>query len=171
MEAVIRKWGNSPAVRLPKAALKEAEAARTGAAEPPPRIEIARGADDGTLPASSDKHCGAGSSGLAIDPYGNVYPCVQWRRPVGSLHDSTLAEIWLRSKGLDEVRGLTVAARGAVEASGPGGMLLNFCPGTAESLSGDPLRIYAGAEQRRELLQEVLREEEERKRVLLPVVR
>jgi MoaA/NifB/PqqE/SkfB family radical SAM enzyme len=131
---------------------------------------VARGADDGTLPAPVDKHCGAGSSGLAIDPYGNVYPCVQWRRPVGNLHERTLTEIWLDSRGLDEVRGLTVAAKGAVEASGPGGMLLNFCPGMAQSLTGDPLRIYDGAEQRRELLQEILREEDQRSRKLLPIL-
>src|SRR6185295_9631429 len=43
--------------------------------------EVARGGDDGTMPAPLHKHCGAGSSGIAVDPYGNVYPCVQWRRP------------------------------------------------------------------------------------------
>jgi MoaA/NifB/PqqE/SkfB family radical SAM enzyme len=133
-------------------------------------VEVARGADDGTLPTPIDKHCGAGSSGLAIDPYGNVYPCVQWRRPVGNLHERSLTEIWLGSRGLDEVRQLTVAAKGAVDASGPGGMLLNFCPGTAQSVTGDPLKIYEGAEQRRDLLQEILREEEGRKRILLPIL-
>ena len=47
-------------------------------------LSIARGADDGTLPAPVAKHCGAGSAGVAVDPYGNVYPCVQWRRPWGT---------------------------------------------------------------------------------------
>jgi len=150
-------------------AAHEAASPATAASAAP--VEVARGADDGTMPIPTEKHCGAGSSGLAIDPYGNVYPCVQWRRPVGNLHEATLREIWLHSRGLDEVRDLTVAAKGAVEASGPGGMLLNFCPGTAQSLTGDPLQVYAGAEQRRELLQEILREEDERKKPLLPILR
>ncbi|HTQ80765.1 MAG TPA: radical SAM protein, partial [Thermoanaerobaculia bacterium] len=55
---------------------------------------VARGADDGTLPTTVHKHCGAGSSGIAIDPYGNVYPCVQWRRPVGNLHRQRVADLW-----------------------------------------------------------------------------
>lgn len=141
-----------------------------GGAAARPEVSMARGADDGSQPAPVHKHCGAGSSGLAIDPYGNVYPCVQWRRPVGNLHDNRLAEIWRGSAGLEEIRRLTVEAKGTVEAAGPGGMLLNFCPGTAQSLTGDPLSLYTGAVQRRELLQQVVAEGEEKKRTLLPIL-
>jgi MoaA/NifB/PqqE/SkfB family radical SAM enzyme len=151
---------------------REKEEGESGASAQPvrPEVSMARGADDGSQPAPVHKHCGAGSSGLAIDPYGNVYPCVQWRRPVGNLHDSRLAEIWRGSAGLEEIRRLTVAAKGTVEAAGPGGMLLNFCPGTAQSLTGDPLALYTGAVQRRELLQQVVAEGEQKKRPLLPIL-
>jgi MoaA/NifB/PqqE/SkfB family radical SAM enzyme len=122
-----------------------------------PAVAISRGADDGSQPAPAQKHCGAGSSGIAVDPYGNVYPCVQWRRPVGNLHQQPIGDIWRRSRGLAEVRELTVAAKGVVEGYDAGGVFLNFCPGNAESLTGDPLRIYPAAERRQELTQEWLR--------------
>ncbi|MEA2602881.1 MAG: hypothetical protein QOF89_3873 [Acidobacteriota bacterium] len=122
------------------------------------------------LPVPAGKHCGAGSAGLAIDPYGNVYPCVQWRRPVGNLHERSLREIWQGSAGLDEVRELTVRARELMDTQGPRASLLNFCPGMAAVQSeGDPLRIYPSAVQRKELLEAVL-EEEAARRPLLPVI-
>lgn len=131
-------------------------------------VEVARGADDGTLPAPVHKHCGAGSSGVAIDPYGNVYPCVQWRRPVGNLHRQPIAEIWRGSTGLAEVRETTVRAKEVVDGYGPGGFLLNFCPGSAAVQAGDPLRVYPAAVQRLEVLQEVMADE--KKRPLLPIL-
>ncbi len=133
-------------------------------------VQVARGGDDGTLPTPVDKHCGAGSSGLAIDPYGNVYPCVQWRRPVGNLHRQGLREIWRTSAGLAEVRDLTVEVKERLAVQGAGGHLLNFCPGSAAIQAGSPFELYPAAVQRRELLEQVM-EEESGKRPLLPVVR
>jgi MoaA/NifB/PqqE/SkfB family radical SAM enzyme len=128
-----------------------------------------RSADEG-VPVPVGKHCGAGSSGLAVDPFGNVYPCVQWRRPVGNLHEQSLKEIWRGSAGLAEVRELTAQAKDVVGSHGPRGALLNFCPGMASVHSGgDPLRIYPSALQRKELLETVL-EDEARRRPLLPLV-
>lgn len=141
------------------------------AAEGRPEIQVARGGDDGTLPAPVHKHCGAGSSGIAVDPYGNVYPCVQWRRPVGNLHRQGIREIWQGSAGLAEVRDLTVRVKERLGAEGPGSHLLNFCPGSAAQ-AGSPLDLYPAAVQRREILEQVMAEgERERKKRLLPVVR
>jgi AdoMet-dependent heme synthase len=131
--------------------------------------EVARGGDDGTMPAPVHKHCGAGSSGIAVDPYGNVYPCVQWRRPVGNLHQQSIHEIWRSSAGLAEVRDLTGRVKEMVDAQGSGAHLLNFCPGSAATHVGSPLQLYPAARQRRELLEQVMAEEA--KRPLLPVVR
>jgi len=131
--------------------------------------EVARGGDDGTMPAPVHKHCGAGSSGIAVDPYGNVYPCVQWRRPVGNLHRQDIREIWLRSAGLAEARELTGRVKETMDAQGPGSHLLNFCPGSAATHTGSPLEIYPAAAQRRELLEQVMGEEA--RRPLLPVLR
>jgi MoaA/NifB/PqqE/SkfB family radical SAM enzyme len=133
-----------------------------------PEVQVARGGDDGTVPVPVHKHCGAGSAGIAVDPFGNVYPCVQWRRPVGSLHRQRIGEIWRGSAGLAEVRGLTVQVKERLGAEGPGSHLLNFCPGSAAQ-AGDPLALYPAAVQRREILEQVMGEEE--RRTLLPVVR
>lgn len=132
-------------------------------------VSVAREGDEGTVPVPLEKHCGAGSAGIAVDPYGNVYPCVQWRRPVGNLHRQSIRDIWKDSAGLREVRQLTAHAKEVVDAHGDAGPLLNFCPGLAETHTGDPLRVYADSMRRAEVLGEVL--EREKKRGLLPILR
>lgn len=132
------------------------QAARAGSGS----LSVAREGDEGLTPVPGAKHCGAGSAGIAVDPYGNVYPCVQWRRPVGNLHERPIREIWTGSASLREVRELTARAKGVVDAHGVAGPLLNFCPGLAETRTGDPLQVYPEAVQRADAL----------KRVLLPVV-
>jgi MoaA/NifB/PqqE/SkfB family radical SAM enzyme len=117
-------------------------------------VQAARLADDGLAPAAAAKHCGAGSSGIAVDPYGNVYPCVQWRRPVGNLHERSIRDIWTSSTGLADVRALTVEAKKMVDGFGPAGQLLNFCPGNAAAWSGDALQVYPNALSRMEVAQE-----------------
>lgn len=56
-----------------------------------------------------DAPCGAGASTVAIDPHGAVYPCHSLRRPVGSIRESSLTQIWSSSEELARVRALTVA--------------------------------------------------------------
>jgi MoaA/NifB/PqqE/SkfB family radical SAM enzyme len=121
-------------------------AAAAGAGASPLAVASAAAGDEPPVPL--DKHCGAGSSGLAIDPYGNVYPCVQWRRSVGSLHQQRIGEIWSGAAGLVEVRDLTRQAKDVLAAYGGAAPLLAFCPGLAETLTGDPLRVYPEALQR-----------------------
>jgi MoaA/NifB/PqqE/SkfB family radical SAM enzyme len=89
-------------------------------------------------PVKVTKHCGAGSSGIAIDPYGNIYPCVQWRRSVANLHETRVSAIW--GTAFDEFRRETEEAAGVVAAH-PHGKLLNFCPGLAEVLTGSATRV------------------------------
>ncbi len=145
----------------------QAERARTGSPGSP-AVSVAREGDEGIVPVPLAKHCGAGSAGIAVDPYGNVYPCVQWRRPVGNLHQQSIRDIWAGSAGLREVRELTARAKEVVDAEGAAGPLLNFCPGMAATRTGDPLSLYPDAIRRAEVLGEVL--ERERKRAVLPVV-
>jgi MoaA/NifB/PqqE/SkfB family radical SAM enzyme len=113
------------------------------------RIETARRGEMADTPSDApkrqlpEKHCGAGSAGIAIDPYGNVYPCVQWRRAVANLHDRSIADIW--GDSFDGIRGETVEAARLVAAH-PHGRLLNFCPGLAEVLTGSATRVPAEME-------------------------
>lgn len=149
--------------------LNAERAARVGAARASAGREVGR-AEDEELPAlASDKHCGAGSSGLTIDPYGNVYPCVQWRRPVGNVHERSIREIWWGSEGLEEIRQINREVRAMVVAQGERGRLLGFCPGSAQLATGSPLRLYAAAERQADALEAVQAEKAARER--LPVLR
>ena len=111
------------------------EVAETGPAEP--------------AAARSLKHCGAGSSGLAIDPFGNVYPCVQWRRKVGSLHEARIGDLWHGSPVLGVVRRTTVEVRETLLSMGSSAPPV-FCPGSAEANTGSPLSMYSAAIRRRQ---------------------
>jgi AdoMet-dependent heme synthase len=130
---------------------------------------------DAELPAlDSAKHCGAGSSGIAVDPFGNVYPCVQWRRAVGNLHQSSLREIWRGNGKLDEIRRLTTEVKASVNDKGKLGKFLNFCPGIAEAITGSPLEVSREAASRAELFQGLVESESEsesEREVLLPIYR
>lgn len=124
-----------------RARLFAALAARAGAPE-------AQGAalqgDDVAGPAPAAKHCGAGASTLTVDPYGDVFPCVQWRVPVGSLHESGLREIWERSPALGRVRRANEEVRSRLAAWGADAPLLSHCPGlAAREPGGDPAWVSA----------------------------
>lgn len=111
---------------------------------------------DDDMPRPAGKHCGAGSAGIAVDPYGNVYPCVQWRRPVANLHEQSIIDVWGGSEVLDEIRRTTVDVHGVV-ARHPRGKLLNFCPGLAESLSGSPTIVPDEMERKARIIEEATR--------------
>lgn len=113
--------------------------------------------------AGSTKHCGAGSATVAVDPFGSVFPCVQWRRAVGNLHDSSIEEIWTGSADLEEVRRTTEAVKEMLDAEGPEGRGMAFCPGAAAAQTGSPLGLYPAAAARRGL-------QREGTRALLPIV-
>jgi MoaA/NifB/PqqE/SkfB family radical SAM enzyme len=95
-----------------------------------------------TLRSGTDKHCGAGSNALTIDPYGGVLPCVQWRVPVGNLHEQPLRSIWHASDALRDIRETTRAVREKLEGLGDTELALRFCPGAAHTHTGDPLALY-----------------------------
>lgn len=124
-------------------------ARRAGAGTAPPRPEVHP--DDEGLPVAGDKHCGAGSSTVAVDPFGNVYPCVQWRRPLGNLHEQGIQEIWTTSPVLDDIRRLTAEAKKVVDGYGERGRLLAFCPGAALVNTGSPIQIHPAARKRMEI--------------------
>lgn len=116
---------------------------------------------------SINKNCGAGASGIAVDPFGNVYPCVQWRRPLGSLHQQKIGEIWKISPALTEVRQLNEQAKLKMLAKGQDAFGLSHCMGISEEKKGDPLADDPMAVKNARLLQETRRE----RGALLPVLR
>lgn len=115
--------------------------------------EVVRQGDALEVPRAAGKYCGAGSGAIAVDPFGNVYPCVQWRRALGNLHERSLAAIWADSPEAARVRRLGTEI--AEKLRGEDAHLMSFCPGIAEQLTGDPRQPYSAALERRQLLREL----------------
>lgn len=89
-----------------------------------------------------EANCGTGRSGFTLDPYGNILPCVAFRRKVGNvLEIESFDEIWRNSPVLKEVRDLSVEARRRLNQH-EAGQYMTFCLGVAENQMGDPLAIY-----------------------------
>lgn len=87
--------------------------------------------------------CGTGRSSLAIDPYGNIYPCVQWRRKVANIKEiASLGEIWRTSKVLNEVRQTAIEIAQVTLKETKDGQFTHFCAGVADVQTGDPKAIY-----------------------------
>ncbi len=132
--------------------------AKTGAVREAARRDALRPAADDGLPAPGDgKHCGAGSSTVAIDPYGNVYPCVAWRIPSGNLHDASIEEIWRGSPALAQVRTTTSEIPGRLAAQGGVSEKTGFCPGAAWAQFHDPFEVPPGVVARKEAVDEAFR--------------
>jgi len=132
-----------------------------------PEPAIGRHQDVGNPGSPGLKSCGTGSSTLAIDPYGNVYPCVQWRRSVGNVHERSIREIWGGSAELDEIRATSEAAGRMIDRLGPEGRKMGFCLGIAAELAGDPQGLYPQIERNLESLRRMTA----RKSSGLPIVR
>ena len=60
--------------------------------------------------AAGCRTCNIGVSALAIDPYGDIYPCLETRRCAGNLRTAALRTIWEHSQVWADVRSLTIDA-------------------------------------------------------------
>jgi len=109
---------------------------------------------DGQLPPKANHcasdgsaNCGTGRAGFTIDPYGNILPCVAFRRKVANILEvDDIRPLWVSSPVLNEVRDLSVQARELLDKRPEGdGSYFTFCLGVAEVQTGDPLGIYPQA--------------------------
>jgi len=88
-------------------------------------------------------NCGTGRSTIALDPYGNIYPCVQWRRSAGLITEvEDLRALWTESPVLEEVRRIALEIPRTTLKTCESGEFCSFCPGVAEVQTGDPRNIY-----------------------------
>ena len=109
------------------------EAYRSARREDVPRPRLDRG---------EEAICGTGRSSLAIDPYGNIYPCVQLRRKAGNIKElASLKEMWRTSPVLIEVRKAAVEMAEKLKTVQHGDQC-GFCMGVAELQMGDLMTMY-----------------------------
>jgi len=100
--------------------------------------------------------CKAGTNFLSIDPYGNVFPCIQLQMSAGNLRETAFSEIWETSPVLKKIRETTMAD---VEKCGDCSLLpICFrCPGVALLEDGDafgPSSFACRTSKMRRLVQE-----------------
>ena len=85
-------------------------------------------------------NCGLGRTTLAIDPEGNVFPCLQWRRAsLGNVREAALAVVWRGSEERERAAAAARAANDRLAAADPVLSAFPFCPALAQQLTGDPL--------------------------------
>jgi MoaA/NifB/PqqE/SkfB family radical SAM enzyme len=86
-------------------------------------------------------NCGLGRTTIAVDPEGNVFPCLQWRRvPLGNVRETRLVEMWAGSS--ERLHAASVARAANDRLVDAGGALASFpfCPALALQRTGDPLQ-------------------------------
>ena len=106
-------------------------------------------AAQGALPSEErvlgGTNCGLGRTTLAIDPEGNVFPCMQWRRAaLGNVRETNLAQVWSGSEERERAAAAARAANDRLAESGPVLAAFPYCPALAQQLTGDPLQPDAG---------------------------
>jgi MoaA/NifB/PqqE/SkfB family radical SAM enzyme len=86
-------------------------------------------------------NCGLGRTTLAVDPEGDVFPCLQWRKaPLGNVRRTPLRELWGGSSERQEAASVARAANDRLVQAGGALASFPFCPALALQRTGDPLR-------------------------------
>lgn len=103
-------------------------------------------------PVAKMKHnCGTGRTIVTIDPYGEIYPCVAFRRSLGNILEvDDLGALWTGKDGtvnanLAYVRKVADEVPKRVLANHAEGGYASFCPGAAERETGSPFTYYGAA--------------------------
>lgn len=122
---------------------------RYGASRDAIRRVIAAGLGSGPIPLAERSpggvNCGIGRITMAIDPEGNVFPCMQWRqRSLGNVRETPLRELWHESTVRKEAAAMSVAVNDHFLQQGGAVALYPFCPALAMQETGDPMIPDAG---------------------------
>ncbi len=104
------------------------------------------------MESGSDYVCNAGKGKCAITAYGELLPCIEVREPLGSLVQSSFAELWYSSK-VDKWRHLKNKDLKNVSEQ-----LISFCehcPGMAKNETGDAKNVGCFTRELAEVKKEV----------------
>lgn len=85
--------------------------------------------------------CGVGRSTLAIDPSGEVFPCLQWRtESLGNAREYPLHILWKASAVRQKFARLAVCVTERLLELGEPMASSAYCPALAAQITGDPLQ-------------------------------
>ena len=91
--------------------------------------------------AAGGTNCGLGRTTIAVDPEGNVFPCLQWRRaPLGNVRETRLPRMWAGSAERLFAASVARAVNDRLVEAGGALAAFPFCPALALQRTGDPLR-------------------------------
>jgi MoaA/NifB/PqqE/SkfB family radical SAM enzyme len=103
-------------------------------------------------------NCGLGRTTLAVDPEGNVFPCMQWRKtPLGNVRDTPLRDLWPTSETRLQAAAVARTANDRMMAAGGALASFPFCPALAEQSTGDPLQPDERHRERAEMAERIRR--------------
>jgi len=106
--------------------------------------------------AEGGTNCGLGRTTIAVDPEGNVFPCLQWRRaPLGNVRATPLRGMWAGSEERLAAATTARAANDHMIEAGPALASFPFCPALALQRTGDPLRPDEGHIERAEIAERI----------------
>lgn len=92
---------------------------------------------------SSGNTCSAAHTAGYISPDGTLYPCINWRQPIGSLRDHAFADLWWRHPEIQAQREIKRASYlQDCEGCGFHGKC-GYCPGISHAETEDPGRRSA----------------------------
>ncbi|MBI2212127.1 MAG: radical SAM protein [Acidobacteria bacterium] len=105
------------------------------------RMEVETGSATAPVKrAQGGTNCGLGRTSLAIDPEGNVFPCMQWRhRALGNVRQTRLLELWPNSSIRREAAKVAIDANDTMLALGGAASEYSFCPALAYQETGSAL--------------------------------
>ena len=117
----------------------------------------------GELPVTSrDRgglNCGLGRVTVTLDPEGNVYPCMQWRKSsLGNVREQRLTELWRSSPVRAEAAEVARAANERMLDLGEPFARFPYCPALAAQHTGDPLTPHPAHVMNARLAEDVRRE-------------
>jgi len=96
------------------------------------------------MPAADSPVCGAGRNTVSINPYGDVFPCLQLGAKLGNVRRRRLAYIWKNSPWLKKWRKVTMAdikeCRNCADLD-----FCSRCPGVSLQEAGDICKPYKTA--------------------------
>jgi len=85
-------------------------------------------------------NCGLGRLTVAVDPEGNVYPCLQWKKQaLGNVRVTRLSELWRTSPVREQAADAARAANDVLLDQPEAVARFPFCPALAFERTGDPL--------------------------------
>ncbi|HVT03010.1 MAG TPA: SPASM domain-containing protein, partial [Thermoanaerobaculia bacterium] len=88
-------------------------------------------------------NCGLGRTTLAVDPEGNVFPCLSWKHEaLGNVREVRLRDLWQSSERRKSAAATSDAANEKLLQAGENIAPLPFCPATAARKTGTPLEFY-----------------------------